>query len=1314
MADGFFEMLASDLRLLADEAKRAEGIGYHLVSMFSSSDHPNIVESCDRAQAKLRALSLAGSGRSMESIRSTPELLRPFINACQFKNGRLVSLALSSFQKFAANKGVNAIGRGEIISALSLSEKVKDETTALRALQTVLTLMQDPTYCDDEAGVGQLLTLAFRIHAHAQPRSSFLHSAQSTIKQAVSLVFDHALLPAHQGCGAPSRPGSAQPSHTDALSRHAGMLGREVVAVSLLSDLLRFCALGDQHRQGASPAVGTWLRCSPPPRGFLLELLHSTLTQQASVFVHILQLSSDMRMQVCPVLEKLLSSAVDPQLDPNSIADARMVIRCAAAVLSKHVALAPDRCATMMQTLLRGLSPRAAAWQRIAVLLSLRGMLADPSLVYRLYRTFDQAPPSQFGGLRALSALLTACADACRDFLRLAADSEEDLVTSLALLYDKKQHGREFDVEQHCREGVFGGAEVLVPYLALDSVLHFAGSLEDLTNSLLLAGNGSGAAGGAAAGKAPGPAANAAMAAEGPSPALAEPGRASPCSQQPPTPALPEQGGVGRRRDSLNPPPAAPLTRSGSPVAPGPRTGMGSSVRPAAADELGPPVELVPQSLEAGVLQALVGDVWQPVQATLSSLLTKAQADSLVTVLLQGFHHMTYAAGMLRVDAVRNQLLSSLCEFSLTGPEDAGLLQHKQLAAKVPQPSAPETLVNIATHEGREGLALDPKNLAACKALFQLAHKLSDSLGPAWLYVLDVVYCLDRLLPSPYTTITTDTCNGHTPYSSSWAIEIDHPGRPHLPGSGGSGGGSNITPTLTGASLLLSAPGGSGGAALSPPGGPGPAALGPPAASPASEQAMLAASVAGLFESSSAMGSEAVVALVEGLGDVSDVTLTQATASTVKGKPEVKLHMLARMVEVLLYNPGRIQHLWPIFLEHIFRAVDAADTEVRKAAMVLLDHTVTGALDPRLQPSPPPPASSSPAPPNHTKASATTRTADRLASGSEAAREAATPGTQPPAKPGPGPVSKEELQNMVLVALEGLYNQRKALDVRRGVLRTVHHVLQHHGEELTRGWVPILRLLEAAAGHQDMDIIKQSFQSVELLCSDFLHRLDKDYIQMTLRALALFAKQNVIVNVSLTALTMLWNVADVLAASVRGTGPSISKSCPEAGQLLGTAGAAGAAGTAGAAGAAGAAGVGSPAGAEELSGRGDVSEQESVDMLMIALRVLLPPSSPSSSSSPASPSSTASGMWLWHCLKEVGKDQRPEVRNSAVRTLFLAMFAHAAAFPPATLKECMHDMLFQLLVFLHDKSVTSSAAELGASTLGKYKGRCEAKHDLNS
>jgi hypothetical protein len=47
-----------------------------------------------------------------------------------------------------------------------------------------------------------------------------------------------------------------------------------------------------------------------------------------------------------------------------------------------------------------------------------------------------------------------------------------------------------------------------------------------------------------------------------------------------------------------------------------------------------------------------------------------------------------------------------------------------------------------------------------------------------------------------------------------------------------------------------------------------------------------------------------------------------------------------------------------------------------------------------------------------------------------------------------------------------MYSQRTMLDVRQGVLRIVGHVLQHHGEELTRGWVPILRLLENAGSNK--------------------------------------------------------------------------------------------------------------------------------------------------------------------------------------------------------------------------------------------------------
>jgi hypothetical protein len=40
-------------------------------------------------------------------------------------------------------------------------------------------------------------------------------------------------------------------------------------------------------------------------------------------------------------------------------------------------------------------------------------------------------------------------------------------------------------------------------------------------------------------------------------------------------------------------------------------------------------------------------------------------------------------------------------------------------------------------------------------------------------------------------------------------------------------------------------------------------------------------------------------------------------------------------------------------------------------------------------------------------------------------------------------------------------------------------------------------------------------------------------------------------------------------------------------------------------------------------------------------------------------------------LKDVAKDEREAVRNSSVRTLFLAISSHADKFPPDTLRECM-------------------------------------------
>lgn len=164
-------MLESDLRLLSGEARKLETLAHQITGLFSHSDAPNIKDSCEKALQRLRAISGPGARvRGMEAVQASPvgagslgrscwclchaalstratcsgilqlptasdaatlrrkmcpvcamqDLLRPFLQACEYKNGKLVTVALSSFQKFVANKGVGPEGRSEIVKALNM------------------------------------------------------------------------------------------------------------------------------------------------------------------------------------------------------------------------------------------------------------------------------------------------------------------------------------------------------------------------------------------------------------------------------------------------------------------------------------------------------------------------------------------------------------------------------------------------------------------------------------------------------------------------------------------------------------------------------------------------------------------------------------------------------------------------------------------------------------------------------------------------------------------------------------------------------------------------------------------------------------------------------------------------------------------------------------------------------------------------------------------------------------------------------------------------------------------------------------------
>jgi hypothetical protein len=225
-------------------------------------------------------------------------------------------------------------------------------------------------------------------------------------------------------------------------------------------------------------------------------------------------------------------------------------------------------------------------------------------------------------------------------------------------------------------------------------------------------------------------------------------------------------------------------------------------------------------------------------------------------------------------------------------------------------------------------------------------------------------------------------------------------------------------------------------------------------------------------------------------------------------------------------HPAGLQVLWGIFLDHITEVMRSSAAHVRNAAIDALEKVVTGALGPgrRQGPGAGPPSLASSRQPS-------------MSPSKPAALE-----RQSSSASGPSREQEDAVENMVLVALESFYREEHAEEqVRLGVLRIVQQALQHHGEQLSRGWVAILRLLGNVARGEEAKTVSAGFSCVELICSDLLSALPKEYLSRSLELIELYGSQKAVINKSLTAINLLWNATDFIARSTGGSTGSGSR-----------------------------------------------------------------------------------------------------------------------------------------------------------------------------
>jgi hypothetical protein len=123
------------------------------------------------------------------------------------------------------------------------------------------------------------------------------------------------------------------------------------------------------------------------------------------------------------------------------------------------------------------------------------------------------------------------------------------------------------------------------------------------------------------------------------------------------------------------------------------------------------------------------------------------------------------------------------------------------------------------------------------------------------------------------------------------------------------------------------------------------------------------------------------------------------------------------------------------------------------------------------------------------------------------------------------------------------------MDMRIRALEILFNVLQTSGQLFTHGWPAILAMIKSSCddgsgtGYEESDnvspigkskskppaaLVRIGFSSLQLVCSDFLSCLAPETIGQCIDCLGCFGSQNSDINISLTAVGLLWNVSDYI------------------------------------------------------------------------------------------------------------------------------------------------------------------------------------------
>ena len=101
------------------------------------------------------------------------------------------------------------------------------------------------------------------------------------------------------------------------------------------------------------------------------------------------------------------------------------------------------------------------------------------------------------------------------------------------------------------------------------------------------------------------------------------------------------------------------------------------------------------------------------------------------------------------------------------------------------------------------------------------------------------------------------------------------------------------------------------------------------------------------------------------------------------------------------------------------------------------------------------------------------------------------------------------------------------------------------GQYLNESWPLCLNIIGAIHKDHSESLIRSAFQCLQLVVTDFLSMIKANYLSLVINVVAQFGSQEQDLNISLTAIVLLWNISDYMFQNSNSLNEDIKKICAE-------------------------------------------------------------------------------------------------------------------------------------------------------------------------